>query len=186
MRMKGLTSVRVAASLAALVALASPAFGEDPLRQVQIGASGEPNTAASGDLAVMQFATTDPDRLQADWQKPTAGAYTQSDSSMKRNQPIFTFLVFTGCSPDPKGNCNLTVDFETLGPDGSRYDLTKGAKLWVGYPPPPGRNLQLSMSGYGLRVEDKDPLGVYRIRATVTDQVSGKVLHTEESLTAEK
>ena len=107
-----------------------------------------------------------------------------SAATRARNRPIVTFLVFRGCKADPAGRCNVTADFETIAPGGKTYDLTKGAQIWVGYPPPPGYSLQLSADGYGLRFEDKDPLGAYRVRATVTDRIAKITLRTEQTLTA--
>ena len=119
----------------------------------------------------------------SDWAKPTVGAYLENDSQTLRNKPIFTFVIFKGCSADTSGNCNVTADYETTDPSGKQYDHTRAADIWVGHPPAPNESFQLSVSGYGLRIEDKDPLGVYRVRATITDHVSGVVVRTEESLT---
>jgi hypothetical protein len=131
----------------------------------------------------MLIATVDKDTLMSDWAKPTSGAYLTNDSQTVRNKPIFTFIIFKGCTADKSGNCNVTADYETTDPNGNLYDRTRAAKMWVGRPPPPNYDLELSVAGYGLRIEDKDPVGAYRVRATITDHVSGAVLHTEESLT---
>jgi hypothetical protein len=147
------------------------------------GSTNAFSQASSGDFSVLQIATTNVDKLYADWMKPTAGAYLTTDSQTVRNKPIVIFIIFKGCSSDKLGNCNVTADFETTGPNGNHYDQTRTAEIWVGHPPPPNFNFQLSAAGYGLRIEDKDPIGVYRVRATITDHVSGIVLHTEQSIT---
>ncbi|HEY1426495.1 MAG TPA: hypothetical protein VGF50_07475 [Caulobacteraceae bacterium] len=132
----------------------------------------------------MQIATTDDQKLISDWQKPTPGAAISVDSETVRNKPIFVFILFKGCRPDQSGNCNVTADFETFEPGGKSYDVRTNAPIWVGHPPPPGDNLQLSESALGLRVEDKDSLGPYRVVATITDHVAGITLKTQQVLNA--
>ncbi len=120
----------------------------------------------------------------AAWNKPTAGVNVTTAHQIARNQPIVTFIVFEGCARDAAGACNVTADFETMDPSGKVYDLSRNVAIWVGHPPPPAGSLQLSEGALGLRIGDKDPLGAYRIRVTITDHVSGNVLHTEDSITA--
>jgi hypothetical protein len=166
-------------------------FGALPLRALAqdgwlrggIALEGRPNLAASGDFAVVQIATAKPDKLMADWLKPTPGVYVTNDWHTTRNKPIVVFIVFKGCRADASGNCNVTVDYETLAPDGKTYDSKKAAEVWVGYPPPPNLNPQLSVSGYGLIFEPKDALGDYGVHATITDHVAGITLNTEQVLT---
>ncbi len=182
----GLGRKRVAAPLIAafaILALSVHANAQNGWLRDGSPLDKQPNTATSGDFAVMQIATTEPEKLMADWNEPTPGVSLVTTTQATRNQPIVTFIVFKGCRADAAGNCNVTVDYVTLGPDGKTYDNTKAAEVWVGHPPAPGLNLQLSASGYGLRIEDKDPLGTYRVSATITDHVAGATLHTEQSLT---
>jgi hypothetical protein len=147
-------------------------------------AGAAPSRAAVGDFAVMQIATPDPDGLMAAWNKPTAGVNITTAHEIARNQPIVTFILFQGCARDSAGTCNVTADFETLDPTGKVYDLSRNVAIWVGHPPPPAGSLQLSEGALGLRIENKDPLGAYRIRVTITDHVSGNVLHTQDSVRA--
>ena len=169
-------SRRAAATIGAVLTLLSTrALAEPPAAA---------NRARAGDFMAIQVATTDPDRLMADWQKPGAGIRLVTATTMMRNQPIVTFIVFGGCKPDAAGACNVTADFETIGPAGKTYDETRMAEVWVGHPAPPSQVLQLSVGALGLRIEDKDALGPYRVRATITDHVAGAVLHTEQVLTA--
>ena len=177
------------ASVLAAIALSAAGLpGEAPAQSgwLQDGAPVKdmPSVASSGDFGVMQIATTDSDKLVAEWLKPTPGVTVETSTQTPRNQPIVTFIVFKGCRADASGNCNVTVDYETLDPTGKSYDVTKAAEVWVGRPPAPDNNLQLSVSGLGLIIEDKDPLGAYLVRAAVTDHVAGITLRTEQTLTA--
>ena len=147
------------------------------------GWSKAPNTASSGDFAVLQIATTDSSGLRTEWQKSTPGVRLQTNTEATRNQPIWTFIIFKGCVVDAAGNCNVTVDYEVFDPTGKSYARTT-SDVWVDQPPPPDLQLQLSVSSLGLRVEDKDPLGPYRVQAKVTDHVAKVTLKTEQVLTA--
>jgi len=145
--------------------------------------SKQPNGAASGDFSVLQISTTDPRKLVTDWERPTAGIQLTTSTRSARNTPIVTFIIFKGCRADASGSCNVTADFETVTPGGGVINQTKAAKVWVGKPPPPDLNLQLSNSAYALTVADKDPVGVYHVRVAVTDHVSGVTLTTSQALT---
>jgi hypothetical protein len=145
-------------------------------------ASG-PNMAWQGHFGVMQISTTDADGLVSNWSKPTNGATLNVQSETVRKTPIYVFIVFKGCRPDPQGHCNVTVDFDTFDPSGKPYDTKKDAPVWVGRPPTPRGNLQLSEGALAVRIEDKDPIGAYRVVATTTDHVAGVTLRTEQSLT---
>ena len=142
------------------------------------------NMAQSRGFAAMQIATDKPDQLMANWGKPGAVFDAGGTTKAVRNRPIVTFIVFRGCRADRLGHCNVVADFETTGPSGKLYDRSVGTKIWTGRPPPPGYDLELSEGGLGLRIENKDLLGSYRVRATVKDKIAGIVLHTEQVLTA--
>jgi hypothetical protein len=185
--MAGLTfpARRTAAATIALLALAGPALaqGQSVWQQNGVPMKLTPNMAASDPLGVMQIATDDAKQLMAQWTKPDPNVQIAATTKTTRHRPITTFIVFRGCQADPAGNCNVTADFAITGPTGKPYDQAKGAPIWVGHPPPPGNGLQLSATGLGIEFEDKDALGAYLVRVTVTDHVAGKVLHTEQSLT---
>lgn len=160
-----------------------PFAGLDGRAEAREGWSKAPNAASSGNFAILQVATTDPDTLVAEWSKETPGVSLKTSTRAARNQRIETFIVFKGCRADTSGNCNVTVDYEVFDPAGKSYAAVKG-DVWVGYPPAPDLQLQLSASSLALSVEDKDPLGPYRVHAKVTDHVAGVTLHTEQTLTA--
>jgi len=143
----------------------------------------DPSRASSGEFAVQMISTLDPDGLFTAWNTKGEGVRIVAAQGMRRHQPIATFAVFTGCQRDGLGQCNVTGVFDVLDPAGQPY-AHHAVDIWVGLPPPPGRNLQLSMNGLGLRIEDKDPLGTYRVKLTVTDMNAGITLATEQSLTA--
>jgi hypothetical protein len=152
-------------------------------------ASEGPDTASSGDFAVLQTATTEPDKLMADWLKVeegtdrTVGFHLHSKTLTICNKPIATFIIFRGCHPDTSGSCNVTADFKAISPDGKTYAEAKSIQVWVGRPPPPNLNLELSRSGFVLVFEPKDALGDYLVRASITDHVANVTINTEKFLT---
>jgi len=107
--------------------------------------SKAPNAASSGNFAVLQIATTDPEALLTEWSKQTPGVSLKTDTQAVRNQIIETFIVFKGCTGDAAGNCNVTVDYEVTDPAGKSYARVTG-DVSVGHPSDPDLNLQLSTS----------------------------------------
>ena len=158
----------------ALSAAAIPAAAPD-------APAGRPNVASSGAFIAVQFANPDPRAVLQAWTNPTpAGVQLKTDDRGRRDQPIYTFVIFRGCRTDADGNCNLTADFEVEDPTGKPYVQQKSVRSWVNKPPAPAYTLA---TGYmGLVVEHKDMTGPYKVRMTLTDQVSGVSLHTEQIL----
>jgi hypothetical protein len=142
------------------------------------------NFAVSGNFSAVQIATTDANKLLAEWQKSTPGVRFETSAQMRKNQPIFTFIVFKGCTPDAAGRCNVTADFQMIDPAGKSYGEQKDTPVWVNLPPAPNYNLQLSSAYLGIVIENKDLTGPYEVRTAITDHVSGIILHTKETLTA--
>jgi hypothetical protein len=157
--------------------------GPGGLAEAREAWSKAPNAASSGDFAILQIATTDPEGLITDWSQVTPGVSLKTSTQARRNQRIETFIVFKGCRADAAGNCNVTVDYAVFDPAGKPYAQLRG-DVWVGYPPAPDLQLQLSASSLALMIEDQDPLGPYRVQAKVVDHVAGVTLGAEQTLTA--
>ncbi|WP_343892990.1 hypothetical protein [Sphingomonas oligophenolica] len=183
--MKGVgMNLRCVGIAAALLMAANAASAQ--LMQDGKPAAPSPRQAESGGFAVIQMASDNQDRFHAEWETSTPGANLTTTTETVRNAPIFTFLVFTGCKADAAGNCNVTADFHVIGPQdkgSEEYSTAKDAPVWM--KKPPAKNiLFLSDASLGLRIEDKDPLGAYIVRAVVTDHVANITLKTEQTLTA--
>jgi hypothetical protein len=146
--------------------------------------SDDPSKASSKGFAIFQIATLDGEGFSNRWNQSSAGVEVVTTSSIVRNQPVFTFIIFTGCSADQVGKCNVTADFRMFDPAGKSFGEYSGVPVWIGLPPPAKGVLQLSSQYLGMVVEDKDSLGAYRIVATVTDHVSGVSLTTEQTILA--
>jgi len=141
------------------------------------------DTASAGGLTVVQFANPDPQAVLAAWTNPDAtGVHLKTDRRGRRDQPIYTFVLFRGCTTDKDGACTLTADYEVMDPKGQPYVQKKGVRTWIAKPPAPAPEYTLATGYLGLVVEHKDSPGPYTVRMTLTDQVSGVVLHTEQTL----
>jgi hypothetical protein len=99
----------------------------------------------------------------------------------RRGEPIAALLMFSACSRDKQGNCDVTMDLVVLDPAGRVYGESKNTEVWVEKPAPAAGATQLAVGYMMIRIEPKDPPGNYRVRAHVTDHVSGVVLDREAS-----
>lgn len=170
--------------LAALIGLAwNSAQAEETWLLNGRTAGPDSSRAVADGFAVMQIATPDPQGLMTAWNRPGDWVSITTTNQIARNKPIVTFIVFRGCKAGPTGACNVTAEFEVFDPAGKVY-AKQQADIWVGRPPPPAKAIELSEGGMGLVIEDKDPLGVYRVSATITDNVAGKTLRTESTIEA--
>jgi hypothetical protein len=146
-----------------------------------VGPNAVKDQASEGDFGVLQFATIDPETLYKNWEAPTEGVAINATQQMHRGEAILTFITFRGCKADGNGNCKVTADYVAFAPDGTIYGSTKGATIWDMRPP---KGVELSMAVYGIRIEQNEPLGDYKISISTTDHVAGITLHTEQTLTA--
>jgi hypothetical protein len=97
----------------------------------------------------------------------------------RRGEPIAAFVVFSACGRDKEGNCDLRMDMVILDPGGKVYGESKGTEVWVGKAAPAAGTTQLSVGYLMIVIEPKDPPGRYRIKAHISDRISGAVLDRE-------
>lgn len=109
----------------------------------------------------------DPRAFIEEWKKPETPRINPV-SEVKRGIVIGAFVLFTGCKPDAQGLCNSEVDYTVYKPDGTIYAERSKQPLWKDAPPP-GTNIQLSNAILGIRMEENDPVGEYKVKAKVTD-----------------
>ena len=166
--------MRAAAALLALPALlvAAPAGGQ--------GAAGP--SAQQGGFGAMLVMTADPAALRRAWASPQPRVNATAKAS--RGKPVFAMVIFSGCRAAADGKCRVTGRFSVTRPDGRPYQAPTTVKLWSGAPAAP-RKMLLAQGSVGLKLEPKDPLGPYRVRALVTDHVAGITLPVEQAVTAQ-
>ncbi|MDX3886205.1 MAG: hypothetical protein QHC65_17420 [Sphingomonas sp.] len=139
--------------------------------------------ARQGDFAVQQIITDDAAALLREWNGPDHAGRPPIIDRIGREKVVDSFIVFTGCTPNPVNQCNVTADFTLIGPQGQVYARHRDTELWVGKAPPAGGALTLSDASLGIFIDPEDPAGDYVVRARVTDHVAGITLRTEKRLT---
>jgi hypothetical protein len=129
--------------------------------------------------------TDKPDELFAAWEKPGKAAVVISETpTAVRGVPIVGVVFFAGCGTNAKGKCDATVRFTAETPEGKPWGEPLESELWVDKPPPGKEQMQLSVGNMGIMIDPGDPLGVYRVKAVITDKVTKKKMVLERSFTA--
>jgi hypothetical protein len=137
----------------------------------------------NGDFAAMLILTNKPDEFFAAWDQPPDPDYKpelELATTAVRGDTVVAVVIFSGCKSNDEGNCNSTVDFRLLRPDGSEYAHHKDGELWTDKPAPAYGQLQVSIANLGFIVEDDDPFGEYTLQANVRDLVAKKSVQLEQ------
>lgn len=140
------------------------------------------NQAREGDFTALQIAFDDPERFDSEWRTDTPGANISTTHKGVRNRPIFAAVIFSNCTADAAGRCEVTADIVVTDPAGKIYAEHKGAEIWRA-PAPQRDRLALGAARLGLRIEPGELLGGYRVRFTLHDRVAKRDLVTEDVLT---
>ncbi len=143
---------------AALLALAAPA----PV--------ANPSDGKAEPLQAKMFIVDDADAFWKAWAGPTPPHITTT-ATVTRDRPVIAIVIFTGCARGASGNCDLSVRYDILAPDGSNYDDPVVGKAWD-KPPPAESYAEASLANFGFRLEPQDALGDYTIRAQLTDEIT--------------
>jgi hypothetical protein len=94
-----------------------------------------------------------------DWQKPVTPKIEPIDT-YKRGEEVFPIIVFATNGKDFQLNANLTYDITITKPDGSIYGHFEQLNVWKDSPAPV---LHLLKQSIDIRLEQTDPLGVYKV-----------------------
>lgn len=139
------------------------------------------NIALKDGFGVMQVAAGDVNTFIAAWKM--GNGPKSAKTSTVANQPLFVFLIFQGCKPDPLGNCDIVADYVITRPDGTTNEDNKGVVVWNKAAPADSKKPTIGDGALGYGVDDEGPFGDYRVVATVTDKVAGTTVTTEQTLT---
>ena len=126
---------------------------------------------SAGDFGVQIVLTADDKKFRTSWSRSTTPPSLQSANTVQRGAPISAMIIFHGCTPTRTGNCDATVAFALVAPDGKITPAGDGP-LWAS--PPLQGKLLLSNASVTIGFDKTDLVGTYRIQATATDKVSGK------------
>jgi hypothetical protein len=83
-------------------------------------------------------------------------------------------LIFTGCTPNKDGVCDVVAEFILESPDGTKTPAGEGL-VWSGAPLQEGV-LQLGLASMKVGFSKKDPVGNYKVIANVTDKILDRTL----------
>jgi|GEM_PF-1500591 len=128
--------------------------------------------------------TDKPEELFAAWEKPGPAVLISEVGKAMRGKPIVGVIFFAGCAKNEQGNCDATVTFLILAPDGKHYGKPQSGELWTGKPPPEEGQMQLSVGNIGVVIEPNDALGSYTGVAEIRDNVSKKKMVLERKFEA--
>ena len=81
----------------------------------------------------------------------------EHDSEVARNEAATVVVIMPSCEKDAGGACNASADIVVYGPDGTVHSETKGLSLNTG------------RATTALQLVTTNPIGVYRVVATVRD-----------------
>ncbi|MEP3227139.1 MAG: hypothetical protein ABJO01_14265 [Parasphingorhabdus sp.] len=143
------------------------------LTNTALAKEGDNVEATAGDLRILHLWSTKPDQFIEAWNGPTPPSLPTTTKT-ERNKPIQQYILYANCKTNEAGDCHLKAALDIYAPDGSRYGDTM---VYDALPPTPAgtRNvIRLAPQGLGLRVEDGEQLGAYRLELAITD-VNAKV-----------
>jgi hypothetical protein len=139
---------------------------------------------AVGDFSAQLVFVPDEQALFRQWAAASETVDLTIVESVAVNQPISAFVIFSGCQPTATGQCNVSMRFRVIQPDGKTYYESPAMEVWQDKPAPPARALQLSARYLKFVVEPDDQQGRYTIQAQVQDDNTGAVLALEKAFSA--
>ena len=129
---------------------------------------------AQGDLHLTVFITDSPDFLHG-WENtpPSHALNIRTITETKFNQLVHAGFAITGFTKGPDSKVNLVIVVQVSAPDGSV--LLRGEK-WAVYTKEVSidKGVIIPEPLLEIRAESTDPVGNYKISATVTDKISDK------------
>ena len=141
---------------------------------------------AVGDFGAQLILVGDEQELFKRWAIPSKTVDINTIDTVKVNGFTNAFVIFSGCKPNKKGNCNVSMRFRVTQPDGKVYADTPPMEVWLNKPVPKGKSLELSVEYLKVRIDPKDQLGRYIIYTQVRDNNTGTVLQLQAPFTAHK
>ncbi|SIT50209.1 conserved hypothetical protein [Paraburkholderia piptadeniae] len=118
-------------------------------------------------FGVMLVLTADEAAFMRAWNSHAQRPNLQTTKSMQRGKSVSAMLLFSGCTPNAAGTCNVSVRYRLAGPDGTVQDIGP-YNVWQRVAPKPGI-VELGDSRLAIRVAKNDPTGNYSVSATLMD-----------------
>jgi hypothetical protein len=133
-----------------------------------------------GEFMAMMVLSDAPEKIYDAWYNgPPNGVKLTALPSVAPGVKLEAIVIFSGCTPDEKGNCQIEADWTVTSDTGRPIGETKDAPLWRDRPAPAARQLQISENGLGLVTTAAHGGYVFRVR--VKDVVSGRSVELTQS-----
>ena len=132
----------------------------------------------------VQLFLVEGDKFFTDWEKPEPPHITPVLVA-RRGVPIRTVIVYVGAGLKSDGSADVTYDALVFKPDGSAYGRESDLTVAQGVDPAPGE-LHRACKYAGIRIEPKDPAGVYTVEVVVRDKVKKVELRLTRKFTVEE
>jgi hypothetical protein len=144
------------------------------------------NRKSIGSFGAQLILVGDENELFKHWATPSETVDVKTVDTIKVNEAINAFVIFSGCKADKGGNCSVSMRFRVIQPDGKTYADTPPMEVWENKLAPPGKTLELSVQYLKVRIEPKDQLGRYVVYSQVRDNNTGVALQLQSPFTAAK
>lgn len=136
---------------------------------------------SAGDFGVQIVLAADEDQFRQTWNSSRTPPTLNTTNTVRIGASVSALLVFHGCSPNAAGVCDVLAEFVLEDTHGKRMPAG-GGPVWSDKPLPQ-RLLQLGQASMTVGFDKTDPVGNYKITATVKDRVSGRALSVVSRLT---
>lgn len=144
--------------------------------------------ATEGETSAVLVFTKDAD-FGRRWYSTTAPPHVPTvsiNNVLHAGERAFVYLTFNRPGTDEEGIADLSLAIEITDPDGRPYGkFSDLPAMEPGFQPKP-ELLYLAQPHVEIRIEDKDPEGIYRIVATLHDKVRDVSLVTESTFVVVK
>jgi hypothetical protein len=126
-------------------------------------------TGEAGTFRATLLLIDDLDSFMASWNTSITPAKVQAATSVNVGSSVEA-IIFSGCAPDPEGNCQLYSETVIVGDFGKVPAEPEPKPIWTDGPPPRG---VLSFGETSVSIIPNGSPSQVEIRVKVTDRVSG-------------
>jgi len=141
---------------------------------------------SSGDFGAQLVLIGDEDEFFKRWETPSKDVHINTTFQITRGESLIAPVIFSGCSTNEDGKCNVVMDYSVTKPDGTSYAELKDVEVWIDKPAPPEGILELSVGHIKIVIEPDDLLGTYSVAAKITDKVLKSSLGLTQKFTVKE
>lgn len=150
---------------------------------VEVALAAESQPESSSRMHGNAVVTNDKSAFIKAWQMPGTVVRLPIRHTIKKNEHVDVVMIFAGCQKDKNGSCNVSVQYHLLAPDNTKTE-TAIIPLWIKAPIKENQ-LMLGDAAFNVMFDEKDPIGKYKVVATVYDNVDGNYYDFDATFTLE-